>query len=146
MIRKLGVLCALCCLSGGIASADGNTGMIYGRVLIARSNMPVCPITVTATSDREPMLKTHTDADGSFHFLSVFPGPVRITVGRSRAVRNITVSANLPDLELAVSPIFLPPARATYAGGAQGQEARRVCGRPGNYYTRYVFSDYDATQ
>jgi hypothetical protein len=87
-----------------MALADGNTGLIYGTVLTEGSQRPLCAITVTATNNREPPQKVFTRPDGSFHFLSVSPGYVRLTIGPTREVRDITVSANL---ETYVQPVYI---------------------------------------
>lgn len=84
--------------------ADANTGRVYGKVLLAGSHQPVCDMAVRIDSNREPTQWTRTLGDGSYHFLSVFPGRVTIVVGRSRGVRYEEVSANLPT---AVEPIYI---------------------------------------
>jgi hypothetical protein len=129
----------LCSSVVGSASADGNTGLIYGKVLLAGSHQPVCPIAVIVRSDRQAPLETFTAGDGSYHFLSVSPGPVTLSIGRSRSVQSLSVSANLltfvePTYLPAIRPLSLRPSR-------RAQLARRIC--PENSYQGYVFSDFD---
>ncbi len=126
------------------ASADGNTGRIYGRVLIAGSNQPVCPISVTLTSSHEPPQRTTTSGAGYFRFLSAVPGRVRVVVGRSRAVRDVMVSANVANDELLVRPIVLPMLRTlNHVTTRQYELGRRICGKGASYYSDCVFSDYE---
>lgn len=103
-MRYLVPIGALCCATAGIASADGNTGLVYGTVLSATTNRPLCAIPIVASNNREPPQKTFTAADGSYHFLSVSPGNVRLTIGPAREVRDISVSANL---ETYVQPVYV---------------------------------------
>jgi hypothetical protein len=106
------------------ASADGNTGLIFGRVFIDGTNSPACPTTVTLTSDREPPQQTVTDRDGTFHFLTVIPGRATVQVGR--IVRDVSVSANIPNMDLYVRPIYVPRQRG--APLASGRRLRlRAC-------------------
>lgn len=98
---------ALFALFSGIASADPNTGIIYGRVFLAGTHRPVCAITITARNDRQPLLTTRTGRDGSFHFFGVSPGSVNLLIGRDRFERSVLVSANLQNLDAYVNPIYL---------------------------------------
>ena len=91
------------------AAADGNAGIIYGRVLLSGSDRPVCPITIRVFSDRESPWTTRTKADGSFVFLQIQPGPVTVVVGSNRERRRVTVSANLSNQEL----FYLQPLRSS---------------------------------
>jgi hypothetical protein len=96
-----GLLIALCFSPiPAAAVADGNTGEIYGRVLLSGTDRPACRIMVRVLSNREAPWETRTSADGSFVFLQIRPGPVTIVVGRNRERRQITVSANLPNQEV----------------------------------------------
>lgn len=81
-------------------SADGNAGMIYGRVVNSDTGKPVAPITIHVYSSSEGPWVTQTKSDGSFVFLQVRPGPVSIVVGDGKATRFATISANLPDKEM----------------------------------------------
>ena len=109
-MRHVLAIGALCCTLNATAWADGNTGLIYGRVLMNGTNMPPCPTTVTVSSDREPPQRTLTGPDGSFHFLSVMPGRVTLSVGRVN-VRDLVVSANLQNADTYVRPIMIPRPR-----------------------------------
>ncbi|HKU67927.1 MAG TPA: hypothetical protein VJP85_09125 [Candidatus Baltobacteraceae bacterium] len=129
-------LAAAVVLVRGVASADPNTGTIYGKVMVLGTHQPICPITVTARSNRQPEMKTHTLADGTFHFFSVSPGPVNVIVGHDRFARTVIVSANLPNEEAHVIPIYLPRLRAGHGVRAQ------YCGT--SAYSGYG-SDYDRT-
>lgn len=131
------VLGAAFLLACGVASADPNTGTIYGKVMVLGTHQPICPITVTARSNRQPEMKTHTGADGSFHFFSVSPGSVNLIVGHDRFARTVTVSANLPNQEAHVIPIYLP--RVHSAHGVHTS----YCGDAA--YGGYGRSDYDPT-
>jgi hypothetical protein len=103
-MRNLALILGLACLTSAVALADANTGRVYGTVLLAGSHEPVCDMLVTIESNREPAIQVRTLGDGSYHFLAVFPGPVTITVGRSRGTRHEDVSANLPTV---VEPIMI---------------------------------------
>jgi len=128
----------------GVSQADGNTGAIFGRVLIAGSSEPVSPISITLGSSNEPPQRGSTSRAGYFHFLSVMPGPVQVTIGRSRAIRYLTVSANIENNELVVPPIVLPGLRTlNHVTTRQYELARRICGKSSSYYSAYVYSDYE---
>lgn len=103
-MRYLVLIGALCCATVRIASADGNTGLIYGTVYKAGTNQPLCAVPVIVSNDREPPQKTFTAADGSYHFLSVSPGRVKLLIGPLNEVRDVSVSANL---ETYVQPMYL---------------------------------------
>jgi hypothetical protein len=140
------VLSAAILLACGVASADPNTGTIYGKVMVLGSHQPICPITVTARSNRQPEMTTHTYADGSFHFFSVSPGPVNLVVGHDRFARTVTVSANLPNEEAHVIPIYLPalkppPLRTISPVSSKNAIHAEYCGK--NAYGGYASSDYD---
>jgi hypothetical protein len=131
------ILSAAILLACGVAYADPNTGTIYGKVMVLGTRQPICPITVTARSNRQPEMTTHTLADGSFHFFSVTPGPINLVVGHDRFARTVTVSANLPNEEAHVIPIYLPRLRS-------GRAVReRYCGK--SAYSGYGYSDYVRT-
>ena len=126
----------------GIAWAE--TGFIYGRVLVAGSGMPVCPITVTVESNSEPLQKTSTMNDGSFHFLAVSPGTVKVTVGRSRAVRYVTVSADIKNHDTWVEPFYLSPlVTLTDTKSAQTRQFQNLCRGRRPFFSGYGASDYD---
>ncbi|MBV9271407.1 MAG: hypothetical protein JO165_09945, partial [Candidatus Eremiobacteraeota bacterium] len=97
---------------------------------------PVCPITVIATNDRESPWETRTHSDGSFYFLSLMPGRVKIIIGRDRLVRDVEVHANLPTEET----FYIAPQRR---GEAPRRDAsvQRLCGA--GTYAGFMFSDYD---
>lgn len=138
-MRFLMFALALLWSSTAIASADGNTGLIYGKVLLSGSHIPVCPIAVVVKSDRQAPQKTFTAGDGSYHFLTVSPGPVTLLIGHSRSVQALTVSANLLTF---VEPTYLPELRnPTMVSSRRAQFASRIC--PENSYHGYVFSDFD---
>jgi hypothetical protein len=124
-MRCFALLCALCCALTGTAWSNGNTGLIYGRVLISGSDLPMCPITVTAESDRQPLQSTNTLSDGSFYFLSVSPGSVKVTVGRS--VRYLTVDANLNNQDTYDNPIYLSRREFSRESSRQAQSMSRLC-------------------
>lgn len=132
----LGAACSLTSL----ACADGNTGLIYGKVLLERAHIPICPIAVTAISGRQAPQQTFTRDDGSYHFLTVSPGPVTLVIGDNLRVHNLTVSANL---STSVEPTYLPivsePRSVISPGGAE--RALRLCSR--NSYHQYFFSELD---
>jgi hypothetical protein len=95
------------------ALADGNTGLIYGRVFADGTRTPPCGrVAVTASSDREAPQVTYTSADGSFHFLSVIPGRVTLTVGA--VARDVNVSANIPNMDTYVRPIYISARRSAF--------------------------------
>ena len=143
-MRTLAFVYAVCLSLAGVAQADGNLGLIYGRVLIAGSGEPVCPVTVTVTSDREPPLKTTTSNNGDFYFLAVSPGTVAVTVGRSRAVRYLTISANIANLDLILYPFYLSPINVLTDGPSTKAEAiQRICRGRHPYFSGYGYSDYD---
>jgi len=131
-----GILAAL----PGFALADGNTGIVYGRVLLSSTEQPVCRITVRALSNREGPWETNTGADGSFVFLSIRPGPVTIVVGRGREFRQINVSANLQNQET----FYLPPMpRSAFATVTHVQSREGDWSCPSSSYRGYMFTDYD---
>lgn len=101
---------ALFCAFSATAWADGNTGLIYGRVLMNGTSAAPCPMIVTVSSNREPPQRTRTATDGTFHFLSVMPGPVTLSVGRV-VIRDLIVSANLQNADTYVRPIYVPRPR-----------------------------------
>jgi hypothetical protein len=143
-MRHLIFACLFCLGVAGAAQADGNTGLIYGRVLIAGSHVPVCPITVTVNSDREPLQKTTTSNNGEFHFLLVSPGTVVVTIGRSRVVRSLTISPNIQNLDLILEPFYLSPQPiVTTVSSARTQLIERVCHGHRQYFSAYGYSDYD---
>jgi len=124
------------CIPAELALADSNTGWIYGRVLIAGTRQPVCPITIIATNDRESPWEAQTRSDGSFYFLSLLPGRVRVIIGRSRLIRDVEVHANLPTEET----FYIAPLRGrSYA--RRDANVQRLCGS--NSYGGYMYSDYD---
>lgn len=120
----------------GSALADSNTGWVYGRVMVAGTRQPVCPITILAVNDRESPWETHTRSDGSFYFLSLLPGRVKIIIGRNRLVRDVEVHANLPTEET----FYIAPLRR---GSAPRRDAnvQRLCGT--GTYGGFIYSDYD---
>ena len=143
-MRRLTLAYILCFVFTTVAPADANLGLIYGRVLIAGTNLPVCPITVTVTSDREPPQKTTTSADGHFHFLAVSPGTVAVTVGKSRAVRYLTISANIVNFDLILQPFYLLPiVTLQHASASQTHTIEQVCRGRNRYFSGYGYSDYD---
>ncbi|HEY0392878.1 MAG TPA: hypothetical protein VGD01_00150 [Candidatus Elarobacter sp.] len=138
LARRLAVTTALLAALPATAGAQGNTGIIYGRVMIAGTHQPVCLITLTVHSDREADVQVQTRGDGTFRFLTVSPGPVRLIVGRSRATRSLDVS---PNLETRAGDILLPPVRRqSHVTSELTALARRSC--PANAYRGYVASDY----
>jgi hypothetical protein len=130
-----GILAAL----PGSALADGNTGTVYGRVLLSTTEQPVCRITVRALSNREGPWETNTGADGSFVFLSIRPGPVTIVIGRGREFRQISVSANLQNQET----FYLPPLPRSLRTVTHVQFAARDWPCPRSSYRGYMLTDYD---
>lgn len=105
-------LCALCCALTAAAFADGNTGLIYGRVYMDGTEKAPCPTVVMATSDRQAPLRAVTDKDGIFHFLDVVPGRVTLVVGR--VARDVIVSANISNMDTYVRPFYVPRQRAAF--------------------------------
>jgi hypothetical protein len=104
-----------CMLIGAItapALADGNTGLIYGHVYIDGTEKAPCPTVVIATSDRQGPQRAVTGADGTFHFFTVMPGRVTLTVGS--VARDVIVSANITNMDTYVRPFYVPRQRATF--------------------------------
>lgn len=104
-MRSILLACALLVALTAAAWADGNTGLIYGRVLQTETGTPACPISVMASSDRQPPDVVVSNRDGSFHFLSIVPGPVTLTVGS--VSRDVVVSANIVNMDAYVRPIYI---------------------------------------
>jgi hypothetical protein len=105
---------ALCCALTTAARADGNTGLVYGRVFIdGTSKASPCPVIVRLTSDRQAAQQTLTAADGSFHFLTVMPGRVTVTAGP--VARELSVSANIANMDAYVRPMYLSSRRAVFS-------------------------------
>lgn len=77
---------------GGTALAEQNTGSLYGRIYSQGTHHPAACVTVRVFSDKEPMQETRTRADGSFTFVSVFPGDVTIVVGKQAVASSIHAS------------------------------------------------------
>jgi hypothetical protein len=132
---SLALVIALVGCASEAAHADGDTGLVYGRVLIQGTGQPVCPITVRAVSNREPTWETQTQADGSFRFLALFPGNVTIIIGQNRIVQALTVHANLMER----STFYLNPLPWRYH--TPTGVAAPVC--TNSSYQGYVFTDYD---
>jgi hypothetical protein len=102
MMRFLALVLGLLCVSTGAGLADGNTGRVYGRVLVNIGQgriRPSCGVIVRVESDRQPTIQTRTRPDGSFLFASVFPGSATIVVGDMKlASQSVEISANLPSI------------------------------------------------
>lgn len=79
--------------STALARAEESTGTVYGRVYSIGSHKPICGAPVRLYSNREPTQGTRTRSDGSFSFISVFPGYVTVVVDRS--VQHVEVHASL---------------------------------------------------
>jgi len=77
----------------GTLRAEGTTGSIYGRVYDEGSHRPACGLAVRIVSDSEPPQETRTLPDGSFSFVAVFPGTVRVMIARQTTA--VEVHANL---------------------------------------------------